>query len=401
MNKRKLKVLYHVVSFVLVVIMTLPFLSPLSVHAEEANSSITVQEKMDLLLERLGVQSGKNTYFTINQQACSSIRQSGHGCSNCSTGNIVQATWFKNIWGNISTSLFPSHDVNASRRDNSGQSCFGFACFAQWYVYADSSTENLEGQRVATITFNQTNIMNYVKPGDVLRVNGHSVLVYAVESTGITVIDCNWNMGGQLNCVVQKHLIPYTNSTCAGYTTYVNRVTKTSTLPEGMAGIFDVTKYSTPESPVYGTLDLSGTSWSAYNVGLNVEMYADKEYTIYPGALLKILGTYVNSKGNTIYHVYSYDLQMECYVAAKFVKINDTPEAVYGTLDLSGTSWSAYNVGLNVEMYADKEYTIYPGAFLKILGTYVNSKGNTVYHVYSYDLQMECYVTAKYVKIIQ
>ncbi len=379
MGKRKVKFLHHVVAFALVIIMTLLPLSPLSVHAEAATSTAAVQKKMDQMLTMLGVQSGKTTYFTVNQKACSTTRQSGHGCSNCSVGNIVQATWFKNIFGTVNTSLFPAHDANASTRSNTGKSCFGFACFAQWYTYADNNSEKITGERVATVTFNKTNIMNNVKPGDVLRVNGHSVLVYAVESTGIRVIDCNWNMGGQLNCVVQKHLIPYTNSTVAGYTTYVNRVTKPVT-----------------DNTVFGTLDLSGTSWSAYNVGLNAEMYADKEYTIYPDAVLEILGTYVNSKGNTIYHVYSFDLKMECYVAAKFVHINTSD--VHGVLDLSGTSWSAYNVGLNPEMYADKEYTIYPGARLRLLETYINSKGNKICHVYSEDLQMECYVTAKYIK---
>jgi len=89
---------------------------------------------------------------------------------------------------------------------------------------------------------------------------------------------------------------------------------------------------------------------------------------------------------------------MECYISAKYVKVNSSEKEVYGTLDLSATSWSAYNVGTNVDMYAEKAYTIRHGAKLKILGEYTNSKGNKVYHVYSYDLNMECYVTAKYVK---
>lgn len=73
---------------------------------------------------------------------------------------------------------------------------------------------------------------------------------------------------------------------------------------------------------VYGTLDLSGTGYTSYNVGLNVEMYADKAYPLTNGAVLEILGKYTNSKGNEIYHVYSTDLGRECYVTAKYVKVN-------------------------------------------------------------------------------
>ena len=53
-------------------------------------------------------------------------------------------------------------------------------------------------------------------------------------------MDSNWNMGSQLNCVVQKHLIKYTSSAVNGYTAYVNRPTKASSLGKGMAGSFDM-----------------------------------------------------------------------------------------------------------------------------------------------------------------
>ncbi len=288
----------------------------------EATDRLTVQEKMDLLLDKLGVGKGKTIYFTANQKA------EENSVSNCSVSTIIQAEWFKDIFGTLSVKYFPDHDINGSSRGFSGKSCFGFACFAQWYIYADEATDNLDGERVAKTTFTKSNVQKYVQPGDVVRWYGkyddetkmHSALVYAVTDTGIKVIDCNWD----LECGVSLHEIPYTKWN--GITIYVNRVTKTDELPEGMAGLYQVANSGaasekSEQQSTYGTLDLSSRGWKAYNVGTTVEMYADKAYTIRSGAKLEILGKYTNSKGNEIYHVYSEDLDMKCYVAAWAVKL--------------------------------------------------------------------------------
>ncbi len=418
-------------------------------------SNLSVQEKMDQLYSLLG-----KKYFTVNQKACSTSRLSAHGCDNCNMRDIADTTWFTKLFGTINVDNFPEHDVSSSRRDHTGQSCFGFACFAQWYLYTDSNTDKVSAERIISVKFNKTNMEKYVQPGDVIRINGHSVLVYSIEKNGLMVIDCNWNSGGQLNCLVQKHLLDYNNTNYAGYTAYINRVTG---ITEGKTSSIEPLELEGNQ----GVLDLSATNWSAYNVGLDISMYADKAYTIYDGAELELLGKYKNSKGNTVYHVYSYDLEMECYISAKYVKIVDmtptvlpkvtisptpTPKALpkvtifptltptvlpkvtisptpmptvtptlkptvtptptptvtpapepenkqYGSLDLSATSWKGYNVGLDKDMNADKAYTIRHGSQFEILGEYTNKKGNRVYHVYSYDLGMECYVSAKYVKV--
>lgn len=184
--------------------------------------SATVQEHMDELVELL---DGK--YFTVNQEACSNKRLTGHGCTNCSVASIVNTDWFKNMFGAVDTICFPEHDVNSSRRDHSGRSCFGFACFAQWYLYKSNNSDKVIANRVATGKFNKSFAQENIQPGDVLRIaNSHSVVVYSVGDSGVTVIDCNWNRGGQLNCLVQKHTIPYSNAYCKNKTTYVNRVTE-------------------------------------------------------------------------------------------------------------------------------------------------------------------------------
>lgn len=189
---------------------------------QESKSEETVKERMDKLVRLL---SGK--YFTVNQKACCKTRVSGHGnnCSNCCVSNIIKTKWFRDMFGTISLNQLPKQDVNGSRRVNNGYSCFGFVCFAQQYVFADKNTDAVTAKKVASGTFTKDFITKNVKPGDVLRIaNSHSVLVYEVSNNGVTVIDSNWNMGGQLNCIVQKHTIPYSSSTYGGTVTYVNRV---------------------------------------------------------------------------------------------------------------------------------------------------------------------------------
>lgn len=364
----------------------------------ETISSESVQQKMDNLCQLLG-----NKYCTVNQKACLTERESPHGCTNCNMRDITKTSWFTNLFGKVNVDNFPEHDVNSSRRDNTGQSCFGFACFAQWYVYADSLTEKVESERVATVKFNKTNMQKYVQPGDVIRVNGHSILVYSVEENGLMVIDSNWNMGGQLNCIVQKHLIPYTNKYCAGYTAYINRVEGTVTEQKPSTTTPNPTVTPNPNissaNKLYGTVDLSATTWSSYNVGLDKDMYADKAYNIKNNAKLEILGEYTNAKGNKVYHVYSYDLKMECYIGAKYVRVDYSDKEMYGKLDLSAAGWSSYNAGMDKNMNADKAYTIPNGGKVKILAKHVSNKGNYIYELYSYDLEMVCYVAAKYVKV--
>ena len=204
--------------------------APYDENVPEINTSGTVSERIDLLLDKLGVSEEKNIYFTVNEKACSSWRKSGHGCNNCDIRSIVQTAWFKDIFGDVDSALFPPHNATAYSCSNSGQSCFGFACFAQWYVFAADAADKLDGGCVATINFTKSDIMENVQPGDVLRINNrHSVLVYSVEEDGIVVVDSNWDMGGQLNCIVQKHLILY-ESSYNGDVTYVCRVTDISDL---------------------------------------------------------------------------------------------------------------------------------------------------------------------------
>lgn len=179
-----------------------------------------VQGKLDELAALL-----ENRYFTTTQKACLEKRASGHGCDKCSVYYIVKKNWFKNMFGDVDVENFPEHYHAYNKKDNSGQSCFGFACFAQWYIYKTSNNQKVTAERIAIGKFNRSFVEENVKPGDVLRLDdGHSVVVYSVEDNGVMVLDSNWNKGGQLNCLVQKHLVSYSNSYYANESVYVHRV---------------------------------------------------------------------------------------------------------------------------------------------------------------------------------
>ena len=201
---------------------------------EEYRTS-TVTNRMDYLLDQLGADNNHVVYFTVSQNECYSYREPSHRCANCNIENIVKETWFKEIFGEVNPKNFPKQDVDAASRKNLGYSCFGFVCFAQYYIYQNNLNQKVASERVADGNFTKSFVQNNVEPGDVLRLKDkegyHSVLVYSIEDDHIVVLDSNWSKNSQggtgLNCTVQKHTIKYTGY-YSGAVTYVNRVTNAS-----------------------------------------------------------------------------------------------------------------------------------------------------------------------------
>lgn len=140
------------------------------------------------------------TYFNVGQNTDCGPKSSGHGCSNCDTSNIVQQSWFKNMFGNIRTSQFVS----------AGRSCVGFAWFAEWYIFRESDSDTVARFQVGTFSFDQSNVSAHAIPGDYVYVNGHAAVYLGFNASGIQVLDCNWS--GNHNCMVSKHTIYYSYS---------------------------------------------------------------------------------------------------------------------------------------------------------------------------------------------
>lgn len=190
-----------------------------------------IVDAMDVLWDKLG-----EKYFTTTGEACAIPGVSNHGCKKCSVPNVVTTSWFKDMFGTINTDYFPSHNVNATNRSFIGRSCFGFACFAQYYVYSCVYGEqNMIGKEVAQGEFTPDFAKKNIVVGDVLRLEKyrnsptrHSVLVYSINENDITVIDCNWGIGSSGNCKITKHNLSSENYKYV----YVNRPTISTITPE-------------------------------------------------------------------------------------------------------------------------------------------------------------------------
>ncbi|MBE6544047.1 MAG: hypothetical protein E7675_06565, partial [Ruminococcaceae bacterium] len=167
-----------------------------------------VVEKINKLVSLL---SGK--YFTVNQKACSSSNCDNWACSNCYNSNVFAATWFKNIFGTVSTSQIPGHAYPGGGSGSpAGWTCHGFANFAMWYVFATNNTNKVSYTRVVdNITMTKANIEKYLKPGDIIRYNTHSLMFVSAGANSFTAVDCNYY--GDYK--VSKHTVPYSSKTIA------------------------------------------------------------------------------------------------------------------------------------------------------------------------------------------
>ena len=143
-------------------------------------------------------------YFNVghSKEDCG-YKASKHGCDNCLIGNIMQAQWFKEKFGTVKAAQLPISTVGQ-------KSCMGFVNFAMWYIFRANDNDSVGRVSSDTMNFNYENVSKYARVGDYLRLGGqHSVIFIDYNADGITVLDCNY--GGEYNCIVQKHTIPYKN----------------------------------------------------------------------------------------------------------------------------------------------------------------------------------------------
>ena len=161
-----------IISLTPALIMFISIFSAQYVYADTSDSVILA--RIEDLCDKL-----ENTYFTKDRSTGCGKKSSGHSCGNCLTSNIVQTTWFKDMFGYVSTSNFANSygkDVSYTR---AAYSCAGFANFAEWYIFKSSNSDVISTTKIGTYDFTYNNISTYVKVGDILRLNNsHSVYIY-------------------------------------------------------------------------------------------------------------------------------------------------------------------------------------------------------------------------------
>ena len=82
--------------------------------------------------------------------------------------------------------------------------------------------------------------------------------------------------------------------------------------------------------------------------------------------------------------------------------VSTTQYLYVGTLDISSTTWTVYVPdNKSFEMNGGAAGEIKQGSKLYVINEKTNSKGNLVAYVYSEDLKVNCYVTAKFIKKIE
>ena len=165
-------------------------------QAVEPVSETTITAKINELYSLIG---GK--YFTVSGNPCDHSGTNSNGGAACYVNNVIQATWFKNLFGTIKSSQL--------LLGGGGSSCMGFVEFAAWYIFRSDNSDSVLRNGLGTYKFNYTNITNYAQVGDYLRLTkekgAHSVILVDYDSNGITVLDSNYSH----DCKVQIHKISY------------------------------------------------------------------------------------------------------------------------------------------------------------------------------------------------
>ncbi len=135
---------------------------------------------------------GDGVYFTVNQQKCGN-GLGGHSCDNCKNTDVANTEWFKNLFGTVTVGGFPKqYREDGTAGSHIGWSCWGFANFAMWYANSTQNTDNVIGTLVTTSTFTKDNILSLLKPGYIIRCNGHSMVFISADENTMKVMDSNW-----------------------------------------------------------------------------------------------------------------------------------------------------------------------------------------------------------------
>lgn len=195
-----------------------------------SETDVALQKRMEELVEKLlqgnrlvsGNSNASSPYFTTTGKSVASADD-----DKCRNDYVIKADWFKKTFGdNINASNFPKH-LAITKDNNIGWSCFGFACFGQWYLYKENNTDKITAERVAEGTYTKAFLQNNLKTGDVIRIKisdslSHSMIFHSFTENGIMVLDSNFAGDNK----VRLGEVKYNRTNWVGDPVYIYRVTE-------------------------------------------------------------------------------------------------------------------------------------------------------------------------------
>lgn len=330
---------------------------PIVNEAQVTERIMDLAKKLKINDGNLNVGSG--IQFTVTQGACGHATNNAiaSGCTNCKNANVMQSAWFKSTFGyTVDVSLLPGHYAPTGSITSSAWTCAGFANFALWYIAKDSSTSDVYRDLLGTQgqAFTKENLQNSgIRIGDVIRVNGHSVMFLSYEANNtIKVLDCNWVSGVVANIAMVKiHTMSLNASYPMAITRARNYQPDADTIPPVISDVQlvkDSAGYtiSCVATDNVGVAKVAFPTWTVYNGQDDLAANWDNTQ----------LGTYVD--GRYVFRVNDYDHYLERGLYDTHIYAYDTSGNYslyeYNFIDLQNT----FNPVAQI-IYKNSKYLVY------------------------------------------
>ena len=324
-----------------------------STYADSVDNAIS--QRIDELYSLIG-----NTYWNDNHDTSCGSKSSGHWCSHCNTTNIVQAQWFKNLFGSVSEYQFANSYASGHNNGRQGWSCAGFARFAEWYIFKSSNDDTITTDLIGPYDFTYNNIVAYAKIGDILRFDDkHSAIYISADSSGVYVMDGNWT--GSYNCLITQHTISYSYASVFRISRAQNRDSIAPNPPSNLAnipnGVYSIQHKSSGLYLSAGANDENGYDTILYEFGNNGDFGLDQKFYLerLSNNAYKIISQY----DNKVIEVDSLSMNDEAHiqkwnyngVASQQWYIVDRGDGYYKFINVN--SGKAMDIGSYVQQWTD------------------------------------------------
>ena len=244
-----MKLVRRLLGFLLAVMMVAAICPVAALAANQITTTTATVEKHFNQLKKMAT-DGK--FFTTGDgsKPCYLSNHRAEDCSSssgkpyCNVAAVCTQNWLLNYvdYKPGSTSYLVKQYYPSGGTGNLGDSCFGFACYAMWYIYSTAGNQDIIGTLSTVSTYNKESVAKIVqqgqlKKGNIIRFSGgHSVIFDKIDpkGNGIYVLDCNWNNQSVGSSKIQYHIINYDNPyykgnqiavTCAGNVTVADQPT--------------------------------------------------------------------------------------------------------------------------------------------------------------------------------